>query len=300
MAPPSAHTSVISEDACDGALYSFINRGRVARYIPEDVFQYHTRDLLNRVLDRWENDLPCGSLDLEYVLLEDNSLVIPKLGTGVEEDQDYVEKFRRFAVALFGGEGRWPERDDFIAKLGISQLKITQFCALYFHPLLQNRVQQVLFLADFVERYKWQNVVYNGRRMPWECAFNHFDTQEYAKENGGAKECIDLELICKRNEFVFKVYKYKVYNNRCPATKLKLIRNIIRHINDYRQVKCVKQGVERRVRLPKYTHYEIGALIEDLFPGTLLRLFNFLWKLEADLDFRHERLHFKEVLKGST
>ena len=54
-------------------------------------------------------------------MVVDNSVVLPELGVGLE-DRNYVAKMKAFTVAVYGEDGIWPERDDFISKLSDPKL----------------------------------------------------------------------------------------------------------------------------------------------------------------------------------
>ena len=116
--------------------------------------------------------------------------------------------------------------------------------------------------------------------MKWEATYNKWEKSKYPHEKQ-----IDLEAagwIC----FV-KVFKHKTYK-ASSLSKIKLARNILVHLKDYRE----------RESKPLYTLYELGSFIEEIFPGLGLRIFNFLWDLQLDLDSTKCRNHFKCLSKA--
>lgn len=124
--------------------------------------------------------------------------------------------------------------------------------------------------------------MYKGQLMKWEAAYNKWEKLTYPHEKQ-----IDLEAAVKQNEYALKVFKHKTYK-ASRVSKIKLARNILVHLNDYRE----------RESKPLYTLYELGSLIEEIFPGLGLRIFNFLWDLRLDLDFTKCRNHFKCLSKA--
>ncbi|XP_024177679.2 uncharacterized protein LOC112183527 [Rosa chinensis] len=121
-------------------------------------------------------------------------------------------------------------------------------------------------------------VTYNGTVQRWEAAHNDWEKTVYPEK-------IDLEQACSKDPWALKVFKHTTTYNNTPASRVKLARNIIIHLNDHRIGK--KQSI--------YTSYELGALVDELFPNLSSRLFEFLWKQRINLDFKRSRNTFKSI-----
>ncbi|KAM5547713.1 hypothetical protein ABKV19_001936 [Rosa sericea] len=263
------HDGVVSR-----RVFSFLEPKRELYRIPEEVFQNQTRGVMDRALYRSDHKLPIGALNPNNVRVVDNAVLLPEVGSG-PEDYDYGGRTKGFVTGTFGETGDWEDRDHFLSLLGTAGLNRAQYNALYFHRFVLNREQRADRLAEIVERMRHRRVRYKNMMASFQSAYADWEKSNY-------KEVIDLKAACKKDDWAFKVYNFGVYLNE-PDDRLRLIRNIMRHVNDYRV----------QDNKPIYTQYQIGALTDELFPGLSNKLFKFMWEQELDLDFKKSRNYFK-------
>ncbi|PRQ46521.1 hypothetical protein RchiOBHm_Chr2g0089921 [Rosa chinensis] len=110
---------------------------------------------------RWEENKPVGSLLPSCVEVSDHVAILPAVGSGLDEDKDYQNKFREAVEAFLGFSGtHHHDRDNFFRRLR-TPLSRERFAALYFHRLLLNEAQRADFPADTVENLRNSVVCYS-------------------------------------------------------------------------------------------------------------------------------------------
>lgn len=185
--------------------------------------------------------------------------------------QEHVE-------AVYGTTGLRQDRDDFLTKLKTPGLTKRQFEALYYHQLLQNQEQRTDFPADVVENLRDRWVLYEDTLMHWEDAYFFWEQKKYNQK-------IKLYDTCSQHPYHFaalKVYLHGSYLDN-SVNQVKLTRNIVRHINDHMW----------KAQMHLYNKREKSAIIYELFPSIGSRLFQFLWELEINMDFKKSKVCFR-------
>lgn len=151
-----------------------------------------------------------------------------------------------------------------------------QFGDLYYHVFLQNEEERADFPADVVENVRYRKVLYDGTWHSFELAYIYWEFDLYKKK-------FNLSHVSKKNYWFSLVYGFRTYNNTV-LDEAELVRNAIRHLNQHR-----RNSSSRRYM---YSKRRIGAVVYEVVPSIIPKLYRFMWDCEVDMDFKKSILEF--------
>lgn len=103
----------------------------------------------------------------------------------------------------------------------------------------------------------------------------------------GPAEVIDLCNSSKKDEWAYRVYTYKNKDKYHPQTcvgEAELARNIAIHVNERRK--------DAKPPAPLLNKCQIGHVLYRVLPNICMRLFNFMWDMNVDMDFKKSLSNF--------